>query len=420
MVRTSSIISLKSLSTKLLSRKIIKQRLFYYFIIISIILFIVYTTNFLYYSAYTFDYLLNRGTYTFQEEGEFNNNTFLHTNSFLQQYMENSRNNQLKNLSNIRETPLPEISIDELTPELVAKVSDNFSKPFVIRGLIKDFDCVKKWNIDYFEKEYGNIEMLSFSDSKSVSYSNTQSTKLKNCNKDSNLCSMKEITKGIRYGEPVYVNNISALFTESEQARKELNLDKMSHIMNSKMLKYPQKDNHFLSQLFFGGKNTGTNLHCASNINFFFNIYGIKHWSFIDPKYTHLIKCQTSDKGLFSISEDDYFSKDPNNPFFKIPRFETILQPGDFLFNPAWYWHAVKNKTDYTIAVANRYSRFQIMGELPIIQNNYFFSFLQLFSPTYYLKWFSEGYKTNVDVQKAFGKMVDGEIINNMSRSRAM
>ena len=332
--------------------------------------------------------------------------------------MDSTRKNKLAKLSFVEPQPLPEIPIDELNTENVYKVSQGFTQPFVVRGLIKDFECVNKWNLDYFEKEYGDIEMLSFSDNKSVSYSNGTSTKLKSCNSENNLCTLKEIIQGIRNGEPVYVNNISKLFSVSEQAKGELDLDKMGNIMNTQMFKYPQDNINFMSQLFFGGKNTGTNLHCASNINFFFNIKGRKHWGFIDPKYTDLIKCQTSNQGLFSISEDDYFSKDEKNPFLKIPRYETILEPGDFLFNPAWYWHAVKNKTDYTIAVANRFI-FSIGGELPVLTNNSFFSFLQIFSPIYYLNWIIEG-KNTTDAQKTYGNIVDQEIINNLSQRKAM
>ena len=382
------------------------------------LLYMLLSSDFLYFTVYTIDYLLNRSKYTFKEEGQFSDNKFEDSNTFLSKYMDSTRKNKLAKLSFVEPQPLPEIPIDELNTENVYKVSQGFTQPFVVRGLIKDFECVNKWNLDYFEKEYGDIEMLSFSDNKSVSYSNGTSTKLKSCNSENNLCTLKEIIQGIRNGEPVYVNNISKLFSVSEQAKGELDLDKMGNIMNTQMFKYPQDNINFMSQLFFGGKNTGTNLHCASNINFFFNIKGRKHWGFIDPKYTDLIKCQTSNQGLFSISEDDYFSKDEKNPFLKIPRYETILEPGDFLFNPAWYWHAVKNKTDYTIAVANRFI-FSIGGELPVLTNNSFFSFLQIFSPIYYLNWIIEG-KNTTDAQKTYGNIVDQEIINNLSQRKAM
>lgn len=383
------------------------------------LLYMLLSSDFLYFTVYTIDYLLNRNKYTFKEEGQFSDNKFEDSNTFLSRYMDSTRKNKLAKLSFVEPQPLPEIPIDELNTENVYKVSQGFTQPFVVRGLIKDFECVKKWNLNYFENEYGDIDMLSFSD-KNVSYKQNKGSNLKVCNDKNNLCTLKEIIEGIRNGEPVYVNNISKLFTVSEKAKSELDLDKMGEIMNNKMFKNPRESNSFVSQLFLGGKNTGTNLHCASNINFFFNIYGKKHWGFIDPKYTDLIRCQTSNQGLFAASEDDYFSKDEKNPFLKIPRYETILESGDFLFNPAWYWHAVKNKTDYTIAVANRYVSTYILSpfeEIPMM-NNKFFTFLQIFSPLYYSKYLFGLEKGNE--QKHYGNIVDQEIINNISQSKAM
>jgi hypothetical protein len=123
--------------------------------------------------------------------------------------MNNNRNYRLKQLPKIKSQPLNEIPIDELTVDKVAEVSKNFTEPFIVRGLIKEFDCVKKWDLDYFTKEYGDIQVPAFSDNKNVSYSKNRSIKLKQCNNDNNLCSIREICNDIKSGKPVYINNIS-------------------------------------------------------------------------------------------------------------------------------------------------------------------------------------------------------------------
>jgi hypothetical protein len=388
-------------------------KLYKHILLVVIIILIILLTNTSYYIAYTIDYLLNRTTYNFKEEAQYKDNKIIQNDYFLTTFMNNNRNSRLQKMPQVKSQPIREIPIYELTKEKVAEVSKNFTEPFIVRGLIKDFDCVKKWDLDYFDKEYGNIQVPAFSDDKNVSYSKNRSINLKKCNNENNFCSISEICQGIRGGEPVYINNISTLFTVSAKAKNELNLQKMSEIMNTQFLK-EEKENDFMSQLFFGGKNTGTSLHCASNVNFFFNVKGTKHWGFIHPKYTSLIKCQTSSNGLFSVSDDDFFSESENNPFLKIPRYEALLNSGDFLFNPAWYWHAVKNKTNYTIAVANRYS-FDFFGEVPCFSNNYFFTFLQLFSPFYYSKWFSND--KNENAQQRFGNIIDQEIINTAAQT---
>ena len=322
-------------SKKLNSKKLNSSHSNKIYLVFTVLLLciVIFFTNSTYYLAYTIDYLLHRNAYTFKEESQYTDNLLTQTDYFLTNYMEKYRNRLLEKMPIVQSKPLPEISINDLSKEKVAEVSKNFSQPFIVRGLIKDFECVQKWDLNYFEKEYGNIEVPAFSvEDNSVSYSKNNSTSIKQCN-NSNFCGIKTICKSIRNGEPLYINNISKLFTVSDQAREELNLDKMSKIKDDYFLSSSKK-NEFMSQLFLGGKNTGTSLHCASNVNFFFNVKGVKHWGFIDPKYTHLIHCQSSSQGLFAISSDNFFDKS-DNYFLKIPRYEATLNEGDFLFNPA-------------------------------------------------------------------------------------
>ena len=365
-----------------------------------------------YFTAYTVDYLLNRHNYKFKEEAQYGDNRITQTDSILTTYMNSVRDAKLAKMPKIKSQPLPEIDVRELTKEKVLEISNHFREPFIVRGLIRDFDCVQKWNLEYFETEYGDVDVPVFSDDIPVSYAKGKTTPLKKCNSDNHFCSIRDICKSIRNGEPLYINNISKLFTVSDQARAELNLDKMSQIMNESFFKN-EKKNVFMSQLFFGGKNTGTSLHSASNINFFFNVKGTKHWGFIHPKYTSLIKCQTSDKGLFAVSADDFFSEKEDNPYLRIPRYEALLNSGDFLFNPSWYWHAVRNKTDYTIAVANRYI-FDLFGEVPSMSNNYFYTFLQLFSPSHYAKVIYPD--KDQSYQDYYGELVDKEVLDNLTQ----
>lgn len=363
----------------------------------------------LYYIAYTIDYLLNRHDYSFDEEKQHKDNKLIFKDSVFTKFMTRCRRQKLQKMEHVDAKPVPEIDINDLTPEVVAHVSQKFTEPFVVRGLIKDFDCVKKWNLDYFEEKFGDIEVLAFTEN-NVSYSRTKHTSV------SESITIRDICAGIKEGKPLYINNISKLFTVNSIAQSDLNLDKIDTISNVKFFpKSQQHKTYFMSQLFLGGKNTGTSLHCANNINFFFNIAGVKRWGFISPRYTPLINCQTSARGLFAVCDDDFFSSDA---FSKIPRYETYLQPGDFLFNPAWYWHAVQNKSDYTIAVANRYI-YDLFEIMPHIGNNIFFSFLQLFSIKYYWSWLTADKKKKT-YQEVYGNLVDQEIINNLSQSKAI
>ena len=127
---------------KILNKKSVSNT--FLVVILFVLLYILLATDFLYFSAYTIDYLCNRSKYTFKEEGQFSDNKFEDSNTFLSRYMDSTRKNKLAKLPLIDPQTLPEIPIDELNPENVYKVSQGFTQPFVVRGLIKDFECVNK------------------------------------------------------------------------------------------------------------------------------------------------------------------------------------------------------------------------------------------------------------------------------------
>jgi hypothetical protein len=391
-------------------------RILWMFLCLILFFIVLYWNS--YYIAYTIDYLWNRNIYTFKEEGQHKDNHFVKENTLFREFLNNTRIQSLEKMPFVDSLPIPEIPLSNLNPETVKRISHNFSQPFVVRGLIKDFDCCKKWDLDYFAEHYADVVFPVFSESKRITYNSDMKIEMKRCEKG-DMCSMKEVCLGIRKNEPLYVNNISTLFTESEQARNELDLEKMKEIANTRFLETGEHAD-FFSQLFLGGNNTGTSLHCSSNINFFFNVKGSKRWGFISPKYTSLIDCQTSPNGLFAVSSDDFFEPSSQNAFLKIPRWETILHEGDFLFNPMWYWHAVKNESEYTIAVANRYTN--IRGtQMKTIGNNCFFTFLQMFSPSYYASIFLKDITSpDVSMQEYYSKIVDGEIINSITKKESI
>ena len=384
-------------------------------LIIILLLITISMTNTVYYMCYTINYLLNRNNYTFKEEGQFKENKLMKSNNIFETYMKYHREKRLLKMVEVDVCMLPELKIDEICYENVHKISNGLREPFVIRGLLKEYDCVKKWDLEYFKNEFGNIEVPVYEDG-NINYGGKEQ-KLKKSKKNSYKCSISDIVDGIKNGEPLYVNNISRLFSRSKKARSELNLNKIEdELIKNNFLKNYKKftGGDFFSQLFFGGKNTGTNLHCASNINFFFMIKGKKRWGFIHPKYTDIIDCQTSKKGLYSVGIEDYFAEN-NNKYSKIPRMEIILNEGDFLYNPAWYWHAVKNESNYTIAVANRFVQY-INLEIPTVTNNLFFSYLQGWSPMYYLRWLYV-LITGKPTQENFESLVDGEILENLTKN---
>ena len=74
--------------------------------------------------------------------------------------------------------------------------------------------------------------------------------------------------------------------------------------------------------------------------------------------------------------DDDEHNLDWYFPLYQYcPKYEFILEPGDILFNPTWFWHEVDNLKNETIAVAIRWISFGVK------RTNTFFDLFQLLSP---------------------------------------
>lgn len=233
---------------------------------------------------------------------------------------------------------LPSINANQIS--LIQEYSNNYTTPLVIKGLIKDFPCVKKWDIEYLKKYCGQYLVNGFtkSDGKELLKDQFNNVKILENIKFSNACD------SIKNGEQIYINNFHSIFIDCKILQKDLDLKKLNDITP---IEYTET-----SQLFFGPKGTGTTLHCAMKSNIFYNVKGKKKWTFIHPDYSPYLSAVLSNNGIFVVSKLNYF-KD-KSLLRNIPKFEYTLEEGDVLLNPSWWWHCVENMSEYTIGVANR------------------------------------------------------------------
>jgi len=147
------------------------------------------------------------------------------------------------------------------------------------------------------------------------------------------------------------VHNCGSLFVEHPEIINELSMKSFEPYMRARGP---------VGQLFFANKKgTGTPLHCASNFNLFFQFEGRKRWWFIDPNHTMLLYPFSTDTNAYQVSTVSM----PNNPdieknfplFKYCPRYRVELEPGDVLLSPSWWYHAVENVTERTLAAASRW-----------------------------------------------------------------
>lgn len=245
---------------------------------------------------------------------------------------------------------LPEIDISQLTKEKFLRLSNNLTRPIVVRRFLKDAPAVKKWNLDFFAHQYGQTQLPVILNADIKTHRSYMSNK---GSEKYEYVKMKDFVDGIRKGKKMYINNISRIFGYHPELLNDLNLEKIEKYTGEDI-----KNEVHITNLFFGGKETGTSLHCAMTGNFFYNIKGRKLWYLIDPKYTRYLRPLLSRTGLFAVSRLDICNAKPGDYVLNIPRYEVELEEGDLLLNCQWWWHAITNKTDYTIACANKFTNF--------------------------------------------------------------
>lgn len=246
--------------------------------------------------------------------------------------------------------PVPEIDVKDLTKDKFVQLTNNFTTPLVVKGFLKDSDAVRYWDLDFFAEKYGNTKLpvVQNGDIKNhKKYTNSTAPE------EYNYITMAEFIDSVKSGKKMYINNVSRIFGYHPELLDDLDLGKIKDYTGEDI-----KDEVHITNLFIGGEGTGTSLHCSITGNFFYNIKGNKLWYLIDPKYTKYLKPMLSRTGLFAVSMLDICNAEENDYPLNIPRYEVLLDEGDMLFNPPFYWHAITNKSNYTIACANRFTNF--------------------------------------------------------------
>jgi hypothetical protein len=103
-----------------------------------------------------------------------------------------------------------------------------------------------------------------------------------------------------------------------------------------------------------GGSETSTGWHCAEIQNLFLQIHGRKRWLMCAPEFTPCLDPRVvSLQSQYCHSTIDFRDPDLERyPLYRhAPLEEAILEPGDVLYIPPFYWHCVAN-LDTTIALA--------------------------------------------------------------------
>ena len=206
--------------------------------------------------------------------------------------------------------------------------------PVVLRGFMKNEALLKDYSFDAILEKYGEEDVM-----------------LTKREIDGYPGKLKEVNN-----PAIYLHNSEVLFNKYPEIWDRMKTGKAEPYLKLKC---------GYAQLFVGRKGTGTPLHAASNTNFFYQVDGTKRWYFIDP-YDNYLASPYMGLGLAARSYIGLYPDDYDEsvmPAFKYcPYFYTDLEPGDVVFNPTWWGHAIRNTSEKTVGIAARWLTDGIVG----------------------------------------------------------
>jgi hypothetical protein len=229
------------------------------------------------------------------------------------------------------------LSLEEFKKNYVKK-----GMPVIMEGAAKEWNSTKTWSLDYFKEQYGGDEIVL--------------VQLQKPGYPYETITLGEVIDDIKKGGSKYYRFYPLL---------EHHPERVKDFDYNWLLKLKNKLTWFDAfQAFIGPKNGATGLHVEGTCNVFIQFNGKKHWKLYPPYYMMVIDPNPvknvyrhapmrSDKGLpFDPFNPDY--KRPFELLKYIDHFDGVLEPGDLLWLPPYYWHCVQNPTD-SIGVSFRW-----------------------------------------------------------------
>jgi hypothetical protein len=218
--------------------------------------------------------------------------------------------------------------------------------PVVLEGAAAEWPAIKKWTPDYLSRLCGHEETKVLD---GRNWTVNRDAGQEAVSTAENLVPIHDLMRSVTAGGAWYGAFMELLDTHAD-LRRDLDLSFVKRFGHTN--RHIPWQRNILARMYVGGPGTATSLHCAGVSNLFVQIYGQKKWVLISPWYTPFMYPATT-RGINWQSRVDF--RDPDDagcPLYRfVDRYETVLGPGDVLWNPPFVWHGVMNLTE-SIAVS--------------------------------------------------------------------
>jgi hypothetical protein len=245
--------------------------------------------------------------------------------------------------------PIPRVQAGSMSPRAFYRRYVFDAHPVILQGL-PETAALRDWNPEYFRKYAGDVAPVTETGSEADAVMQSTLGDYLDYVRDNQHLPPE------RRSAPRYLANFANLCNRHPELRTELDPDRMGAWLDG-----AGRQVCIGAHLFIGLSGTSTPFHCAVAPNWFFQIQGQKRWTFVHPDHTPMMDPVVCDKAYFSGSLLEYpeppaETMEIDHPLWKYcPRYEAVLEPGDVLFNPPWYWHRIRNESSPTIGAASRW-----------------------------------------------------------------
>jgi len=226
--------------------------------------------------------------------------------------------------------------VSELPPDEFRRKHLKPSEPVVMKGFAKKFPAVGLWSPEFFRDAYGDMivetvdgERREIADLEAgIGQVHT-----------ARMTVAEQVNRMLDGGRD-YVSFWTELFTRHPELGHDIDVERLREYIRPGWFRNP------IFKFFMGAGGTSTAWHCAELQNFFVQIYGTKEWQFCPPSWTACL-----DPRVVSLSQQychsmiDFRAPDhESHPLYAYaPLRRVVLEPGDVLYVPPFWWHCVYN-----------------------------------------------------------------------------
>jgi hypothetical protein len=250
------------------------------------------------------------------------------------------KNKHIKN-ANVNYKQLKEYTWNkDIDQQIVIKKMENLTEPFIIRNYYNS-NAVNIWNKDNIGDIFGDFKFNIEVYNDKYDYYNG----IKDCSKDLNLTVKQylDYMTDINLKPPYYYLAEIDLKEKMYEDEAFLNAHIMPDIININEFTDISNSTFPVGETIYFGNNTTSGCHMHVEDDFVLNqVFGTKDiyiFDYYNTKNHHLFSMQSPFSGGNNFISENFFEQDHSlyNDLYKVS-----LNPGDTLFIPPWWLHAVR------------------------------------------------------------------------------